>query len=160
MNYQTRERSGDQDIFTNHWLAKAHQALASAVTNQQHNRMSNAVRDIYFACFSAVTAVFMNEGKIFQKDSALRSAFQREMIKTGRVDPVWGPFLDWVFHNMQQIDYQPMARFEPDLVQELLEKAECFSSDMETLLEVPNSSFQSPESMVISNTGSPTTLTG
>ncbi|MBF0523522.1 MAG: HEPN domain-containing protein [Deltaproteobacteria bacterium] len=145
MNHQAQEGSRDQDIFTNHWLAKARRALESAVTNRQHNRMSKAVQDIYFACFSAVTAVFVKEGKIFHKDSALQLAFQREIIKTGRVNPAWGPFLDWVFHNMQQVNYQPTVPFEPDLVQELLEKAECFATDMETLLKITEFPSRSPE---------------
>lgn len=76
-------------VLVNHWVAKARDDLGSAQVNLQSGRLSNAVRDIYFACFHVVSAFFMNEGKAFKKHSQVRASFHRELIRTGRIDVSW-----------------------------------------------------------------------
>ena len=78
-------------VLVNHWVAKARDDLGSAQVNLQSGRLSNAVRDIYFACFHVVSAFFMNEGKAFKKHSQVRASFRRELIRTGRIDVSWEP---------------------------------------------------------------------
>jgi len=122
-------------ILVSHWIDKAQDDLQSAQANFQSGRLANAVRDIYFACFHMVSALFMKEGKTFKKHSQVRAGFHRDLIKTGRVDVSWGPFYEWVFDHRQQADYQPIVQFEADEVMAILEKAEVFVSDMKHLLE-------------------------
>lgn len=126
---------GYKEILVRHWIEKARNDLESARVNYQAGRFSNAVRDIYFASFHAVTAVLMKGGKTFRKHSAVRAAVHRDLIKTRRIDTSWGPFYEWIFDNRQQADYQPIAQFEADEVKAALEQAEAFVREMEQLLE-------------------------
>jgi len=122
-------------VLVNHWVAKARDDLGSAQVNLQSGRLSNAVRDIYFACFYVVSAFFMQEGKAFKKHSQVRASFHRDLIRTGRIDVSWGSFYEWVFDHRQQADYQPIAQFEWDEVRTILDQANAFMIDMKKLLE-------------------------
>ena len=122
-------------ILVSRWIDRAQDDLQSARANFQSGRLANAVRDVYFACFHIVSALFMKEGKTFKKHSQIRAGFHRDLIKTGRVDVSWGPFYEWVFDHRQQADYQPIVQFETDEVKAILEKAEVFASEMKKLLE-------------------------
>ena len=46
-------------VLVSHWIDKARNDLESAQGNFQSGRLANAVRDIYFACFHVVSALFM-----------------------------------------------------------------------------------------------------
>jgi uncharacterized protein (UPF0332 family) len=51
-----------QQIIIDYWVEKAGEDLASARDNLKSGRYQNAVRDAYFACFHAFSAVLLNEG--------------------------------------------------------------------------------------------------
>ena len=53
-----------QQIIIDYWIEKASEDLASARDNLKSSRYQNAVRDTYFACFHAFSAVLLNEGKM------------------------------------------------------------------------------------------------
>ena len=46
-----------QQIIIDYWVEKAGEDLASARDNLKSDRHQNAVRDAYFACFHAFSAV-------------------------------------------------------------------------------------------------------
>ena len=50
-----------QQIIIDYWVEKAGEDLASARDNLKSGRYQNAVRDAYFACFHAFSAVLLNE---------------------------------------------------------------------------------------------------
>jgi uncharacterized protein (UPF0332 family) len=135
MTDRDERKSGHVLILVNHWIDKARNDLGSAQANFESGRLANAVRDIYFACFHAVSALFMKNGKTFKKHSQVRASFHRELIKTGTVDISWGSFYEWVFDHRQQADYQPMVQFESDEVKEILDLAEKFVAEIKGLAE-------------------------
>jgi uncharacterized protein (UPF0332 family) len=135
MTENDRQEKDYSAVLVNHWIDKARNDLESAQVNFQSGRLSNAVRDIYFACFHVVSALFMKEGKTFNKHSQVRASFHRDLIKPGRIDVLWGPFYEWVFDHRQQADYQPMVEFESDEVKAILDRAETFIGEMKKLLE-------------------------
>jgi uncharacterized protein (UPF0332 family) len=92
MTENDRQKKDYSAVLVNHWIDKARNDLESAQVNFQSGRLSNAVRDIYFACFHVVSALFMKEGKAFNKHSQVRAGFHRDLIKPGRIDVLWGPF--------------------------------------------------------------------
>ena len=133
----TEKDQSDQDyrtVFVSHWIDKARNDLESAQGNFQSGRLANAVRDIYFACFHAVSALFMKEGKTFKRHSQVRASFHRDLIKTGSIDISWGPFYEWIFDHRQQADYQPIAEFESDEVRAIFDQAKAFVTAMKKLL--------------------------
>ncbi len=105
------------------WLGKADEALASAELELDTGHAGFAVNRLYYACFYAVTALLLADGKQFSRHSAVRAEFNRLYIKTGRVEKKWGRFYYDLFEDRQEGDYLPTTTFEADDVSAKLQKA-------------------------------------
>jgi uncharacterized protein (UPF0332 family) len=116
-----------------YWIEKAEQDLASAWDNLSAGRLMNAVRDAYFACFHAFSAVLSAQGKSFRKHREVRSALHRDYVRTGKISAEWGKHYDWLFDNWQKVDYRPLVQFEQDQVTEIIERCEQFLHEMAAL---------------------------
>jgi uncharacterized protein (UPF0332 family) len=121
-------------MLSDYWLEKAKEDLASARDNFTADRRSNAVRDAYFACFHAFSAVLLSSQKTFRRHKEVRSALHRDFIRTQKIDVQWGKHYDWLFENRQKADYRPLVRFETDQVREIVEKSEAFVQEMTHLI--------------------------
>ena len=75
-----------QQIIIDYWVEKAGEDLASARDNLKSDRHQNAVRDAYFACFHAFSAVLLKEGKTFKKHKEVRSMLHRDFIRSKKID--------------------------------------------------------------------------
>lgn len=104
-----------------YWLGKAREDLASARDNHASGRYQNAVRDAYFACFHAFSAVLIQEGRKFKKHKEVRSILHRDFIRTQKMDAAWGKHYDWLFDNRHKADYRPLVQFDPDQVMSVIE---------------------------------------
>ena len=125
----------NQDEFVEYWLQKAMQDLESARDNLKAVRLQNAVRDAYFACFHAFSAVLLKEGRSFRRHKEVRSALHRDYIKTKKIGVEWGKHYDWLFDNRQKADYRPLVQFDPEQVEEIIKKSEEFVSEMKNLIK-------------------------
>jgi len=101
--------------------------------NLSAGRFQNAVRDAYFACFHAFSAVLLAEGKSFRRHREVRSALHRDYIRTKKIAAEWGKHFDWLFDNRQKADYRPLVQFEQDQVKEIIERSELFLQEMGAL---------------------------
>jgi uncharacterized protein (UPF0332 family) len=113
-----------------YWLEKAAQDLASARENLSAGRLQNAVRDAYFACFHAFSAVLIKAGRTFRKHSEVRSILHRDYVKGRKLAVEWGKHYDWLFDNRQKADYRPLVDFDIEQVKDILEKSEAFVREM------------------------------
>jgi uncharacterized protein (UPF0332 family) len=118
-----------------YWLEKADQDLASARGNLSAGRLQNCVRDAYFACFHAFSAVLISTGETFRKHSEVRSILHREYVKGRKLAVEWGKHYDWLFDNRQKADYRPLVDFDIDQVKDILEKSEGFVREMKSMTE-------------------------
>ena len=123
-----------QQIIIDYWVEKAGEDLASARDNLKSDRHQNAVRDAYFACFHAFSAVLLNEEKTFKKHKEVRSMLHRDFIRTQKIDSFWGKHYDWLFDNRHKADYRPLIQFDADQVKEIVEESEAFVKEMTGLL--------------------------
>jgi uncharacterized protein len=132
--------SGDENknayraTLASYWMEKAWESFKAAKSEYTSNRLSTAVRNLYYACFYSLTAVLYRLGKSFRKHTAIRAALHRDLIKTGKVDAKWGRFYNRVFDRRQEGDYEPMVSFESIQVEQFLEEAEQFIKVMEKIL--------------------------
>ncbi len=123
-----------REILVGYWLEKAWQDIASAADNLSAGRLSNTVRDAYFACFHAFSAVLMRDGKAFRKHKEVRSALHRDYIHEKKIEVCWGKHFDWLFDNRQKADYRPLVEFESEQVKEIVEKSRGFLEEMNRLV--------------------------
>lgn len=117
-----------------YWLEKSSEALDAAHDDLRAGRLSFAVGRAYYACFYALSAVLLNDGKKFSKHSGVRAELHRSYVKTNKVTPELGRFYDWVFDNRQRADYQELVVFERDQVEQLIDDAAVFVAAMRALL--------------------------
>jgi len=108
------------------WLEKSDEALASAELELTAGHTNFAVNRLYYACFYAVTALLLRDGKQFVRHSTVKSEFVRTYIKTGRLDVKWNKFYQKLFDDRQEGDYVPTATFEASDVSASLQKAREF----------------------------------
>ena len=108
------------------WLEKADEALASAELELNEGHTNFAVNRLYYACFYAVTALLLRDGKQFARHSAVKSEFGRTYIKPGRVDVKWNKFYQKLFDDRQEGDYIPTTTFEASDVSTSLQQAREF----------------------------------
>jgi uncharacterized protein (UPF0332 family) len=119
-----------------YWLEKAAQDLASARENLSAGRLQNAVRDAYFACFHAFSAVLIKAGRTFRKHSEVRSILHRDYVKGRKLAVEWGKHYDWLFDNRQKADYRPLVVFDLEQVRDIIEKSEGFVREMKSMSRV------------------------
>lgn len=105
------------------WLKKADEALASAELELNAGHTNFAVNRLYYACFYAVTALLLHDGKQFARHSAVKSEFVRSYIRPGLVDARWNKFYQKLFDDRQEGDYIPTVSFEASDVSTRLPQA-------------------------------------
>lgn len=123
-----------RDALMAYWMEKAHESMEAARSEYDSGRYSTAVRDLYYACFYALTAVLLKEGLSFKKHTAVKAALHKDLIKAGIVEPNWGKFYNKIFDSRHEGDYQPLRVFEAEEVKMLLEQGARFIATMEKLL--------------------------
>lgn len=94
------------------WLAKSDDSLACAELVLKEGHANAALNRVYYACFYAVTALFMKEGRQFARHSTLLSEVHRCLVSTGQLAKEWGGFYQRLFRDRQDGDYVASARFE------------------------------------------------
>src|SRR4030042_3191041 len=109
------------------WLKKADEALASAELELNAGHTNFAVNRLYYACFYAVTAILLRDGKQFARHSAVKSEFVRTYIKPGRIDAKWNKFYQNLFDDRQEGDYIPTQNFQASDVSASLHQAREFT---------------------------------
>ncbi len=117
-----------------HWMSKADEALASAKSELAAGRHHFAANRTYYACFYSASAALLLAGRKFVKHSGVRAAVHRDLVNAGRVDAKWGKAYDRMFTVRQAADYLELAEVERAQVEELLELARGFVTEMKRLL--------------------------
>jgi len=116
------------------WLEKAEQSLASAELELNADHVNFAVNRLYYACFYAVTALLLRDGKQLARHSAVKSEFSRTYVKPGTVDAKWSKFYQKLFDDRQESDYIPTATFENSDVAGRIQQAREFIDLIRSLI--------------------------
>ena len=117
-----------------YWMEKSRESMESAKSEFNSDRNTTAVRNLYYACFYAVSAVLLKEGRSFKKHTAVKAALHKDLIRTGIVDTEWGKFYNRIFDSRHEGDYQPLRTFDAEEVKLFLDQGAGFISQMESLL--------------------------
>ncbi len=68
-----------------YWWNLALESLAAAESEYEAGRLGFCVNRLCYAAFYCVTSILLERGMHFRKHSGVRSAFHRELVKTGIV---------------------------------------------------------------------------
>jgi len=117
-----------------YWWSKAEESLTSAEREMKAGSLGFAMNRIYYAAFYAVSAALLERQSSSKKHSGVRSAFHREFIKNGLLDPQWGRFYNELFEDRQEGDYVALIEFELDYVQDQLIRCREFLTQLRSLI--------------------------
>lgn len=122
-----------------YWWDRAQESLAAARRELAANSYNFAMNRVYYSLFYAVSALLLEEGHRFKKHSGVRAAFNREIIKTGRMEQQHGDLYNEVFDDRQTGDYVAFTKFDAAYVREKIEKSEKFLADLRLLIKALSS---------------------
>lgn len=88
-----------------YWWDKALESLAAAHRELGAGAYAFAINRAYYALFYAVSALLLEEGRRFGKHSSVRAAFNRDLIKPGRLSGEHGKLYNQLFRDRQEGDY-------------------------------------------------------
>ena len=118
-----------------YWWGKSEQSLEAARRELAADDDALAVNRMYYALFYAVSALLLEEGYKFVKHSGVRAAFNREIIRTGRLPRHHGDLYNKLFDDRLKGDYAIFAVFDESGVREQLRGCEAFLRDIRPLLK-------------------------
>jgi uncharacterized protein len=93
-----------------------------------------AINRAYYALFYAVSALLLEEGRRFGKHTSVRAAFNRDLIRAGRLSETDGDLHNQLFRDRHEGDYVEFTRFDAQYVQEKIEACEEFLAHLRPLL--------------------------
>lgn len=94
---------------------------------------------MYYACFYVVSAYLAFKGLTAATHSGLKSAFNHELIKPGRIDRSDGALFNRLFAIRQEADYEDFAEIQPEEIKSLLPKINGLIRDIEDVINEENS---------------------
>ena len=118
-----------------HWWDRAHESLDAARRELAAGAYAFAVNRAYYALFYAVSALLLQEGHRFKKHSGVRVAFNREIIRTGRIERKFGDLYNELFDDRNAGDYIAFTKFDAPYVQEKVEACEEFLRELRPLIK-------------------------
>jgi uncharacterized protein (UPF0332 family) len=98
--------------------------------------VNTCVNRLYYACFYALSALLLSEGKTATKHSGVRALFDQEWVKPGRVPVDIGRFYRKLFDSRHQSDYVDFVQFDEAEVRPWIERATEMVDLLESLLEI------------------------
>ena len=118
-----------------YWWGKARESLQAARREFAAGAYSFAMNRAYYALFYAVSTLLLEEGRRFKKHSGVRSAFNRQIIKSGRMERWCGELYNEIFDDRQAGDYIEFTKFDAPYVQEKIDGCERFLADLRPLIK-------------------------
>lgn len=116
-------------------LARARETLEDARILAKAGRWNACVNRLYYACFYAITALLVHEGLSSSKHAGVRSLFNRQYVKTGKVPKNLARIYNDLFERRQEGDYIDFVRFQESQVLPWIPKAEALVGFVASLLK-------------------------
>jgi uncharacterized protein (UPF0332 family) len=117
-----------------YWWQKAHESLESAQRELVAGSYAFAINRAYYTLFYAVSALLLEGGRQFKRHSGVRAAFNRDFIRTGRVEMRYGDLYNQLFEDRQAGDYVALTEFHAQYVQKKITDCEEFLARLRHLL--------------------------
>ncbi len=118
-----------------YWWDQAQESLEAAQREFAAKSYGFAMNRAYYALFYTVSALLLEEGHQFKKHSGVRAAFNREVIKTGRMEKKYGDLYNEIFDDRQVGDYVAFTKFDALYVQEKIDGRKNFLSTLQPLIK-------------------------
>ncbi|MBK6619915.1 MAG: HEPN domain-containing protein [Saprospirales bacterium] len=106
--------SYSKEELVRHRIERARESLQDAEYLLQEERWNGAANRMYYACFYVVSAYMAFKGLTAATHSGLKSAFNQELIKTGRIDRSDGVLFNRLFAIRQRQITKTLRKSTPE----------------------------------------------
>ena len=124
------DRSEDLILYR---IEKTLETLEDARILADSERWNACVNRLYYGCFYAVSAILIQNGLSSSKHTGVRSLFNLNFVKTGKVPKHLARIYNDLFERRQESDYLDFISFQEAQVRPLISQAEIF---IEHILEL------------------------
>lgn len=107
-------------------LSRAEETLEEARLLAENKHGNATVNRLYYACFYAVLALLIRDGRYSSKHSGVRALFNVHFIKTGAISKEMARIYNDLFERRQEGDYDDFIVFDAADVQIWISEAESF----------------------------------
>lgn len=114
----------------------AKEKLESAKILFDNANYKDSVGRSYYAMFSAVRALLAVDGVDYSKHAGVISYFQKEYIKTGKIDKQYSKYLSQAFQIRNNTDYADFYVVSKQDALEQYERADAFCKEIENYINL------------------------
>lgn len=107
-----------------HRLGRAQETLEDARILAGAARWNACVNRLYYACFYGVSALLVRDGLSSSKHAGVRSLFNRQYVKTGKIPKGLARIYNDLFERRQEGDYIDFVSFGESQVLPWISEAE------------------------------------
>ncbi len=136
--------SAEERAVIDYRLARAREGIEEARLLLDAGHVNACVSRLYYACYYAVSAVLLSQGKSASRHSRVRALLHQEFVKPGRISLSMGRHFDRLFDSRQKGDYADFAQFRAEDVSGWLEETRSFVGEVEDLLGRGPSIWKAP----------------
>lgn len=118
--------SDDRVELIRHRITRSHETRNEAVLLFENNMYAAAVNRIYYCMFYALSALALKDGFSSGKHGQLIGWFNRNYVKTKRVDSRYSKIVTRAFNKRMDSDYEDFPEFNDNEINEMLVDADDF----------------------------------
>lgn len=122
----------------NYRLSRAKEAFEDGEILASNQRWNSAANRLYYACFYIVSAYLAKQEIEAVTHSGLKSAFNKELVKTGKVDKEDGILFNKLFNMRQEADYEDFHSMRQVDILPLLPKIKSLIAEIENIITSPS----------------------
>ena len=116
-------------------MTRADEALEDARILAKAGRWNSCVNRLYYACFYAVSALLVRDGLSSSKHAGVRSLFNRQYVKTGKIPKDLAIIYNDLFERRQEGDYIDFVSFQESQILPWISKAEELVGNIAALVQ-------------------------
>ncbi|MDL2212802.1 HEPN domain-containing protein [Bacteroides sp. OttesenSCG-928-E20] len=131
-----KERFTDEErrALTLYRIENAHRAIDDSASLHNLGSYNAAVNRIYYACFYALLALFLQEDINTKNHSGVKTMFNLHFVSKGRVSKELGYFYTEIFRARGEGDYDDFVYFESQEIEQYIADARLFIATIEKLI--------------------------
>lgn len=126
--------SYSREELINYRIDRSKEALGDASLLVQKGRWNAAANRMYYACFYVVSAYLAYTGKKAATHAGIKSIFNKELVKSGKVARADGRLYNKLFTIRQDTDYEDFVNARPEDIRQLLPKISSLVIHIEGLI--------------------------
>jgi len=115
-------------------IQRAEEAFKDGQLLAEENRWNAAANRLYYACFYIISAYLVLKDIKSSTHSGLKSAFNQELVKSGKIDKSEGLLFNKLFSIRQQIDYEDFVDITTKELSPLIPKIKQLIDDVKELI--------------------------